>query len=184
MNGLDENSKQYRRDLLSNGFLNGDLESMIRKGLNDHGPEIVAIVACTQTTPGRNFLQWIGGEGIFPVPPLHEIRQALASDGTVSTVFPFHFFMPAADKLMESLTEHLRGVLARPGAVPVVVLGGGGIMVAVSAFMEQKGIVPQPLLPSLKTDGQRLWVVEPPNGSPSSRERSRRIDRARRYGVN
>jgi hypothetical protein len=176
---MDEKNKQYRRDLLAAALSDGDLRDLIEQGLNHHGPAVVAIVACSQTDPGRTFLRSLGGCPNAPVRWQRDVREVLAVHRAASVVVPASTFLPIADTIAQSLTTSLRDLLSRPGIVPTVVMGGGATMTAAIAAVGPDGELPQGLF-----DAAAVWAVASPNESPAARERQRRTDRARRSGMN
>ena len=176
----NEKSKQYRRDLLAAAICDGGLSDLIAQGLEHHGPAVVAIVACSQTDPGRTFLRSIGGCPNAPVRWQRDIREALALHRAASVVVPASTFLPIADSLAQSLKTSIRDLLSRPGIVPTVVMGGGATMTAGISAVAPDGTLPQAVLDSAGP----VWAVSSPDESPANRERQRRADRARRNGMN
>ena len=177
---MDEESNQYRRDLLTDAIGYGDLRNQIAQGLEHHGHAIVAVVACSQSDPGRAFLRLLGSGPNAPVEWQRLTREALAVPCGASLVMPASVFLPLADRFAQSLKSALRDLLSRPRTVPVVVMGGGATMTAGIAAVASDGTLPQWVLNSHGP----VWAVASTNESPGSRERERRAERLRRYGMN
>lgn len=176
----NEKSKQYRRDLLTAAICDGGLSDLIAQGLEHHGPGVVAIVACSQTDPGRTFLRSIGGSLNAPVRWQRDVREALALHRAASVVVPASTFLPIADSLAQSLERSLRDLLSRTGIVPTVVMGAGATMTAYIAAAASDGTFPHAVYDA----PGRVWAVASANESPADRERQRRADRSRRNGMN
>lgn len=177
---MDDKSKQYRRDLLTAAICDGDLRGLITEGVEQHGPSVVAIVACTRTDPGRTFLLSIAKCAGNSVRWQRGVREALAVHRAVNVVVSSDTFLPLADHLADTLAASIRDLLSRPGVVPVAVLGGGATMTAGVAAVAPDGTLPQ----ALADCKGRVWAVASPSESPASRERQRRAERDRRHGRN
>lgn len=177
---MDETSKQYRRDLLTAAIQDGDLRGLIIEGLEQHGPSVVAIVACTCTDPGRTFLCSIAKCANDNVRWQRGVREALAVHRAVNVIVPADRFLPIAHHLAYTLAASIRDLLSQPGVVPVAVMGGGATMTAAVAAVGPDGTLPQ----ALAECNGRMWAIASPCESPASRERQRRAERDRRYGMN
>lgn len=177
---MDEANKQYRRDLLTAAIRDGDLRGLITEGLKHYGCSVVAVVACTCTDPGRTFLREIGKCPGAAARWQRDVREALAVHRAASIVVRADSFMPIADRCARGLAAAIHDLLSRSGVVPVVVMGGNATMTAGMAAVEPDGTLP----PALAKCGGQVWAVAASSDSPASRERHRRAERARRYGMN
>lgn len=176
----DDDSNRHRRDLLNSALCDSELYDSITKGLSNYGREIVAVVACSRTDPGREFLRSLSRIPGVWVQWQRAVRKALADEIGASLVVPLDLFRPIADVLSPTLYGSIRDLLSRPGVVPAVVLGAGAVMTAGIAVVAADGTVPMAVagMPGNK------WIVTPRSASPAAAARQRRADRRRRYGMN
>jgi len=177
---VTEDGKRFRQELLAAAIHDGDLRDLIMQGLQHYGPAVVAIVACSNTNPGREFLRALGSVPGAHVRWQRDVREALADHRAASIVVPADTFQPIADTYAPGLAEALRNLLSRPGVVPTIVMGADAVMTAGVAVVGPDGTVPKALadMPGSK------WIAMPHSESPAVAGRRRRAERQRRYGMN
>jgi hypothetical protein len=176
---VTEESKRFRRELLAAAVRDGGLQDLMAQGLEHHGPRVIAIIACTNTDPGRTLLRSLGRVPGACVQWQRDVREALAVHRAASIVVPADTFMPIADACASGLAAELQRMPAGPGIVPVVVLGANGAMTAFAGLPSGDGTLSDAFGQALKLRVDRATAA-----APAADARQRRAERRRRYGNN
>lgn len=167
---VSEESKQFRGELLAAAIRDGDLRDLIVEGLEQIGPDIIAVVACSNTEPGRKFLRTMSKVPGASVRLQRNVREALAVHRAASIAVPVDAFLVIADSLVPGLVAELHRLPVAPGIVPVVVLGANGAMTAFAS------------VPS--SDGVHAFPHAQSRANRAAAARQHRAERRRRYGTN
>lgn len=168
---VSDDSKQFRRELLAAAIRDGDLRDLISQGLKQIGPDMIAIVACSNTDPGRTFLRTMSKMPGASVRLQRSVREALAVHRAASIAVPGDAFLVIADSLAPGLAAELRRMPVAPGIVSVVVLGANGAMTAFAGLPSGDG-------------GRPFEQAAQPRADSAAAARQRRAERRRRYGTN
>ena len=168
---VSEDSKQFRRELLAAAIRDGDLRDLMTQALEQIGPRMIAVVACSNTEPGRKFLRTMSKVPGASVRLQRNVREALAVHRAASIAVPVDAFLVIADSLAPGLVAELQRLPVAPGIVPVVVLGADGAMTAFAGLPSGDGV--RPFEQATQSRADRAATA-----------RQRRAERRRRYGTN
>ncbi len=176
---VTEESKRFRRDLLAAAIRDGELRDLIMQGIKHHGPAVIALVACSNTDPGRTFLRTLSKVPGACVQWQRNVREALAVHRAASIVVPTETFLPIADAVAPGLEAELQRLPSGAGIVAYVVLGADGAMTGLLGVMPGDGTLPDAFREWLKSR-----VDDAMAAAPAADVRQRRAERRRRYGTN
>jgi hypothetical protein len=149
------------------------LRDLMTQALEQIGPRMIAVVACSNTEPGRKFLRTMSKVPGASVRLQRNVREALAVHRAASIAVSVDPFLVIADSLAPGLAAELHRMPVGPGIVPVVVLGADGAMTAFASLPSGDGTPPHAFLQAVQARADRAAAA-----------RQRRAERRQRYGTN